>query len=119
MPGGATEDELVEQLVERGVTGIIFLSGLHADPPPTRTRYAQLTARGVPFVLINGYNERIAAPVRLARRPARRPGWPCGICAELGHERIGLAVGPDRFVPARRKVEGFVAARWACGATAG
>src|ERR1044072_6696546 len=27
---------------------------------------------------------------------------------ELGHERIGLAVGPRRFVPVMRKVEGFV-----------
>jgi DNA-binding LacI/PurR family transcriptional regulator len=29
---------------------------------------------------------------------------------DLGHERIGLAVGPNRFVPVRRKVEGFMAA---------
>jgi DNA-binding LacI/PurR family transcriptional regulator len=108
MPGGATEDELVDHLVERAVTGIIFLSGLHADLSADTRRYAQLTARGVPFVLVNGYNERIAAPFvspddRVSSRIAVRH------LRELGHERIGLAVGPDRFVPARRKVEGFVA----------
>jgi hypothetical protein len=30
--------------------------------------------------------------------------------AELGHARIGLAVGPARYVPVVRKVEGFLAA---------
>ncbi|ROV66718.1 LacI family DNA-binding transcriptional regulator [Streptomyces globisporus] len=81
LPGGATEDELVEQLVERGV----------------------------PFVLINGYNERISAPfvspddnaaVRMALQHL----------ADLGHRRIGLAIGPQRYVPSRRKRDGFVEA---------
>ncbi len=109
MPGGATEDELVDQLVERAVTGIIFLSGLHADLTADTGRYARLSDRGVPFVLINGYNEGIAAPFvspddRASSRIAVRH------LRELGHERIGLAVGPDRFVPARRKTEGFLEA---------
>ncbi|MFI1742504.1 LacI family DNA-binding transcriptional regulator [Streptomyces sioyaensis] len=109
MPGGATEDELVEQLEERGVTGIVFLSGLHADTRADPTRYARLAARGVPFVLINGYNDRIDAPFvspddgAAARMAVRH-------LAELGHERIGLAVGPARYVPSRRKAEGFAAA---------
>ncbi|MDT0264873.1 LacI family DNA-binding transcriptional regulator [Streptomyces sp. DSM 44915] len=108
-PGGATEDELVEQLVERGVTGIVFLSGLHADTTADPARYTRLAGRGVPFILINGFNERIGAPFvspddaaasRIAVRHLR----------ELGHRRIGLAVGPHRFVPVRRKVAGFEAA---------
>ncbi|MGW3014166.1 LacI family DNA-binding transcriptional regulator [Streptomyces sp. NPDC001219] len=109
MPGGATEDELVEQLEERGVTGIVFLSGLHADTRADPSRYARLASRGVPFVLINGYNPRIDAPFvspddgAAARMAVRH-------LAELGHERIGLAVGPARYVPSRRKAEGFVAA---------
>ncbi|MGI5257451.1 LacI family DNA-binding transcriptional regulator [Streptomyces angustmyceticus] len=109
MPGGATEDELVEQLAERDVTGIVFLSGLHADTGADPSRYARLAARGVPYVLVNGCNERIDAPFvspddRAAARMAVRH------LAELGHERIGLAVGPARYVPSRRKAEGFAAA---------
>ncbi|MEU8686831.1 LacI family DNA-binding transcriptional regulator, partial [Streptomyces sp. NPDC048611] len=109
MPGGATEDELVEQLEERGVTGIVFLSGLHADTRADPSRYARLASRGVPFVLINGYHPGIDAPfvspddAAAARMAVRH-------LAELGHERIGLAVGPARYVPSRRKAEGFVAA---------
>ena len=30
--------------------------------------------------------------------------------AHLGHRRIGLAIGPARFMPSARKREGFVAA---------
>ncbi|MCT2590092.1 LacI family transcriptional regulator [Streptomyces sp. N2-109] len=105
-PGGATEDELVDQLVERAVTGIIFLSGLHADLSTDPGRYVRLAGRGVPFVLVNGYNDRISAPFvspddRAAARIAVRH------LRDLGHERIGLAVGPERFVPSRRKAEGF------------
>ncbi|MEY9873919.1 DNA-binding LacI/PurR family transcriptional regulator [Streptacidiphilus sp. MAP12-33] len=108
-PGGSTEDELVEMLVERGVTGIVFVSGLHADTTADTARYDKLQGQGVPFVMINGFSEKVAAPFispddRAAMWMAVRH------LAGLGHERIGLAVGPSRFVPVLRKEEGFVAA---------
>ncbi|WP_152627330.1 LacI family DNA-binding transcriptional regulator [Streptacidiphilus melanogenes] len=108
-PGGSTEDELVEMLVERGVTGIVFVSGLHADTTADTARYDRLQGQGVPFVMINGYSEKVAAPFispddRAAMWMAVRH------LAGLGHERIGLAVGPSRFVPVLRKEEGFVTA---------
>ncbi|GAB3125394.1 LacI family DNA-binding transcriptional regulator [Streptomyces calidiresistens] len=108
-PGGATEDELVEQLVERGVTGIIFLSGLHADTSADPSRYTRLAGRGVPFVLINGYNPRIGAPF-VSPDDAAATRMAVAHLREVGHRRIGLAVGPERFVPVRRKREGFLAA---------
>ncbi|MEU3218563.1 LacI family DNA-binding transcriptional regulator [Streptomyces sp. NPDC006971] len=109
MPGGATEDELVEQLVERGVDGIVFLSGLHADLSADPARYAALVDRGVPFVLINGYNERISAPF-VSPDDVAAVRMAVGHLADLGHRRVGLAIGPQRYVPARRKRDGFVEA---------
>ncbi|NSC21348.1 LacI family DNA-binding transcriptional regulator [Streptomyces albus subsp. chlorinus] len=109
MLGGATEDELVGQLVARDVAGIVFLSGLHADLTADPARYERLAARGVPFVLVNGRNPRIRAPFVSADDRAAA-ALAVGHLRQLGHRRIGLAVGPERFVPTRRKVEGFVRA---------
>ncbi|MET9390218.1 LacI family DNA-binding transcriptional regulator [Streptomyces sp. NPDC006624] len=105
-PGGSTEDELTEMLVSRGVSGIVFVSGLHADTTADTARYDRLRERRVPFVLVNGFSPRIEAPfVSPDDRAAMRLA--VAHLAELGHERIGLAVGPGRFVPVQRKIEGF------------
>lgn len=108
-PGGATEDELVEQLVERGVTGIVFMSGLHADTSADPGRYVRLAGRGVPFVCINGFNPAVAAPF-VSPDDAAATRIAVGHLHDLGHRRIGLAVGPTRFVPVQRKLAGFLAA---------
>ncbi|MFJ3929450.1 LacI family DNA-binding transcriptional regulator [Streptomyces sp. NPDC090029] len=105
-PGGSTEDELTEMLVDRGVAGIIFVSGLHADTTADTGRYDRLRAQGVPHVLVNGFSPAVQAPfVSPDDRAAMHLA--VGHLASLGHARIGLAVGPRRFVPVLRKIEGF------------
>ncbi|MFE1250836.1 LacI family DNA-binding transcriptional regulator [Streptomyces sp. NPDC058735] len=108
-PGGSTEDELTEMLVSRGVCGIVFVSGLHADTTADTARYDRLRERRVPFVLVNGFSPRIEAPFV---SPDDRAAMRLAVVhlAELGHDRIGLALGPERFVPVQRKIEGFRAA---------
>ncbi|MGW4163724.1 LacI family DNA-binding transcriptional regulator [Streptomyces sp. NPDC004788] len=105
-PGGSTEDELVDMLVERGVAGIIFVSGLHADTTADMGRYDRLRGKGVPYVLINGFSPKVQAPFV---SPDDRAAMVLAVThlAALGHTRIGLAVGPKRFVPVLRKIEGF------------
>ncbi|MEV0279289.1 LacI family DNA-binding transcriptional regulator [Streptomyces sp. NPDC050610] len=106
-PGGSTEDELTELLVERGVAGIIFVSGLHADTTADPRRYERLRAQGVPFVLVGGFSAEVRAPfVSPDDRAAARLA--VTHLAALGHRRIGLALGPRRFVPVQRKTEGFL-----------
>lgn len=108
-PGGSTEDELTEMLVDRGVAGILYVSGLHADTTADPGRYERLRGQGVPFVLINGYSDAVqAAFVSPDDRAAMRLA--VTHLAALGHRRIGLAVGPKRFVPVQRKIEGFLGA---------
>ncbi|MCC5578782.1 LacI family DNA-binding transcriptional regulator [Microtetraspora sp. AC03309] len=106
MPGGVPEDEFIEMLLERGVSGMVFVSGLHADTTAPPDRYSRLIAKRVPIVLLNGYSADVEAPfistddlvaVRLAVQHL----------ADLGHERVGLAVGQVRFVPVIRKIHGF------------
>ncbi|TXS50796.1 LacI family DNA-binding transcriptional regulator [Streptomyces sp. t39] len=108
-PGGSTEDELTEMLVERGVSGIIFVSGLHADTTADTQRYERLRAQGVPFVLVDGFSPHVRAPFI---SPDDRGAMHLAVThlVSLGHVRLGLAVGPRRFVPVQRKIEGFVQA---------
>ncbi|MFD7546790.1 LacI family DNA-binding transcriptional regulator [Streptomyces sp. NPDC059578] len=108
-PGGSTEDELTEMLVERGVRGIIYVSGLHSDTTADPGRYERLRAQGVPFVLVDGFAPTVRAP---AISPDDRAAVELAVThlVSLGHTRIGLALGPGRFVPVQRKVEGFVRA---------
>ncbi|SEG10728.1 DNA-binding transcriptional regulator, LacI/PurR family [Thermomonospora echinospora] len=106
VPGGASEDEFVDQLVERGAQGIVFVSGLHSDVGASAERYARLLGKGIPIVMINGHKPETGAPAlstddRLAARLA------VSHLADLGHRQIGLAVGQRRYLPALRKVEGF------------
>ncbi|WP_189241062.1 substrate-binding domain-containing protein, partial [Planomonospora parontospora] len=106
LPGGAAEDEFTELLVERGVSGIIFVSGLHADTTANQDRYTRLLGQGVPLVLLNGHSGDVQAPF------ISPDDWAAARLAvqhlvDLGHERIGLAVGPARFVPVIRKIEGY------------
>src|SRR3954469_91873 len=54
-PGGVHEDDYTQMLLERGVSGIVFVSGLHADSTADPDRYLALRRRGLPIVLINGY----------------------------------------------------------------
>jgi LacI family repressor for deo operon, udp, cdd, tsx, nupC, and nupG len=105
-PGGSTEDELTEMLVDRGVAGIIYVSGLHADTTADMGRYDRLRGQGVPFVLVDGYSPKVRAPFI---SPDDRAAMVLAVThlASLGHIRIGLALGPKRFVPVQRKVEGF------------
>ncbi|MFG2002806.1 LacI family DNA-binding transcriptional regulator [Spirillospora sp. NPDC048911] len=105
-PGGIREDDYTDLLLERGVSGIIFVNGEHADSQSDVSRYRRLIDRGLPVVLINGYREEIPAPF-ISNDDTASLEMAVAHLAALGHRRIGLAVGQSRFVPSIRKTEGF------------
>ncbi|WP_203778337.1 LacI family DNA-binding transcriptional regulator [Paractinoplanes rishiriensis] len=105
-PGGVTEDEYVEMLLDRQVSGIVFVSSLSADTAADHDRYRRLLDRPLPIVLVNGYAEGIEAPYvscdeRLAGDLAVTH------LVALGHRRIGLISGPNRFISTQRKLAGY------------
>ncbi|UFU04912.1 LacI family DNA-binding transcriptional regulator [Ruania halotolerans] len=108
-PGGITEDEYVEMLLEHGVDGIIFVSGLHADTQVTKDRYHRIVGLGTPIVLVNGFAGELDAPF-ISSDDVASMDLAVRHLASQGHTRIGLAVGPERFMPAARKVAGFTQA---------
>ena len=107
--GGITEDSYVELLIEQHVAGIVFISGLHADSMASVGRYGRLTQIGLPFVTVNGPNPEIATAdfstdaVDAVAQCVRH-------LVSLGHTAIGLAMGPERFIPSQLKVKGFASA---------
>jgi DNA-binding LacI/PurR family transcriptional regulator len=105
-PGGVHEDDYVQMLLERGVAGIIYVSGQHADTNTDPERYRRLTERGLPIVLVNGYHEGIDAPF-ISNDDVASMELSVNHLVQLGHKQIGLAIGPDRYVPVIRKVQGF------------
>lgn len=107
--GGVTEDEYVEMLLERSVAGIIFVSGLHADTTADPARYHRLVARRLPIVLVNGYLEGLEAPF-ISPDEVVAADLAVTHLASLGHRRIGLISGPQRFMPVQRKLTGYRAA---------
>jgi DNA-binding LacI/PurR family transcriptional regulator len=105
-PGGTTEDEYIEMLQEHSVDGIMFVAGLHADMRASHARYEQLRSRGTAMTCINGFSPSFEAPF-ISCDDVAAMELAVRHLVSLGHVRIGLAIGPQRFVTAHRKVQGF------------
>lgn len=105
-PGTTSEDAHIAAFINRGVAGLVFISGRHADYQADLSRYHELTRRSLPFVTINGARPEISAPdfstgddigIRVALTHLQA----------LGHTRIALLGGQSHIVPARRKADTF------------
>ncbi|MFZ0159380.1 MAG: LacI family DNA-binding transcriptional regulator [Kineosporiaceae bacterium] len=105
-PDGVTEDEYLQMLLERGVSGVVFVSGRHADTTADVARYTTLRGLGLPMVFVNGWVDGVDAPF-ISNDDVASMELAVSHLVSLGHTRIGLAVGPRRFVPALRKIRGF------------
>lgn len=108
-PGGVHEDDYVRMLLERGVAGIVFLSGQHADATSDPARYQALRERGLPVVLVNGHLEGVDAPF-VSNDDVASMHLAVSHLVQLGHTEIGLALGPERYTPVIRKVRGWTQA---------
>jgi len=105
-PGGVTEDQYIEVMVDQHVDGIVFVSGLHADSRASVTRYERLIGLGVPFVLINGTNPMLQVP-SFSIDEVRSMDIAVRHLCSLGHRTIGLAIGQERYIPTQGKMRGF------------
>lgn len=108
-PGGVQEDDYVQMLLDRQVAGIIFISGYHADTKQSVDRYTALREQGLPIVLVNGWRERVEAHF-VSHDDVTSMGLAVQHLRDLGHQQIGFATGPARYVPVQRRIAGFRAA---------
>lgn len=105
-PGGTTEDEYIEMLQDHNVDGIMFVAGLHADTRANHSRYEQLQERGTAVTFMNGFSPSISAPF-ISCDDTEAMELAVRHLVSLGHTRIGLAIGPNRFMTSQRKITGF------------
>lgn len=107
-PGGLTEEQYLDTLLGIEVSGLISVSGSLADTLATPEHYQRLIAAGVPAVFINGYDERVDGAF-FSTSDAEAISSSVAHLRSLGHTRIGLAVGQQRYQPTRRKTDAFLA----------
>jgi DNA-binding LacI/PurR family transcriptional regulator len=104
--GGLDEDEYIDIFVESGASGIVFVSGRHADTNYPTDRYQSLRELGLPLAFVNGYRPDVDAPF-FSVDDASAMTVAVRHLVAMGHRSIGLANGPESFVPAQRKARGF------------
>ncbi|MFJ2770899.1 LacI family DNA-binding transcriptional regulator [Streptomyces sp. NPDC087300] len=110
--GGAAEADYVDLLLQQQVSGVVFAGGLFAEANAPHEHYHLLAERNIPVVLINAAVEGLDFPcVACDDTVAVEQAW--RHLASLGHQRIGLVIGPADHEPSRRKL---AAARIAAGA---
>lgn len=105
-PSGMREGDYLDVLLEHAVTGIVIVSGEGADTTADHGRYRDLIARRVPTILVNGHPDDIDLPavsvdhISAGKQVVRH-------LASLGHQRIGLAIGPTRYLPTLGLLAGY------------
>ncbi len=107
--GGVHEDSYIETLLDHAVSGIVFVSGIHAVAETDPGRYRRLTEAGLPVVLVNGHLDDTGA-ASLSVDDTAMVDLAVTHLANMGHARIGLALGQQRYTVCRRRTEAFEAA---------
>ncbi|MDA4892769.1 substrate-binding domain-containing protein, partial [Streptomyces sp. MS2A] len=114
--GGVSEADYVELLLQQQVSGVVFAGGgLFAQADAPHDHYRLLAERNIPVVLVNASIADLGFPC-IACDDAVAVGQSWRHLASLGHERIGLVLGPSDHIPSRRKL---AAAREAAAAAGG
>lgn len=114
--GGVSEADYVDLLLQQQVSGVVFAGGLFAQADAPHEHYHRLAERNIPVVLVNASIEGLDFPcVACDDAVAVEQAW--RHLASLGHERIGMVLGPADHVPSRRKLEAARAAAKEAGMT--
>jgi len=112
--GSMSESEYVDMLLERQVSGMIFAGGQYAEARAPHEHYLRLLKLRLPVALVNAAAEHLQFP-RVSTDDGVAMEQACGHLISLGHEKIGLVLGPADHVPSLRKRVAFEAALLAAG----
>jgi DNA-binding LacI/PurR family transcriptional regulator len=114
--GGLSEADYVEMLLERQVSGMVFAGGQYAEADAPHEHYQRLLELRLPVVLVNAAAEHLDFP-RVSTDDAVAVEQAFGHLVSLGHEHVGLLLGPPDHVPSQRKLSAFEQAAARIGRT--
>ncbi|HTU08189.1 MAG TPA: LacI family DNA-binding transcriptional regulator [Trebonia sp.] len=104
--GGLSEADYVDMLLEQHASGVVFAGGHFAELAAPHDHYRLLNSRGIPVVLVNAAIDNLGFPC-VATDDLSAAAQAFGHLVALGHERIGLVLGPEDHMPSRRKLAAF------------
>ena len=114
--GGISESDYVELLLHQQVSGVIFAGGAYAQADVNHDHYARLVELKLPTVLVNAPIDGLGfATVSCDDVTSMEQAF--GHLVQLGHERIGILLGPRDHVPSQRKLAAAQRAADAAGLT--
>ncbi|MDN5685700.1 MAG: LacI family transcriptional regulator [Brachybacterium sp.] len=100
------EREILQRFLHCGVEAIIVVSGHHAQHRGPVEHYREIIAGGTPLVLVNGVRDDLDAAF-LSTDDEHAMRLTLTHLQDLGHRRIGLAVGDEHTWPVREKLAVF------------
>jgi DNA-binding LacI/PurR family transcriptional regulator len=106
--GTMSESEYVDMLLERQVSGMLFAGGQYAETDAPHEHYARLHKLRLPVVLVNAAADHLDFP-RVSTDDAVAVEQAHAHLVSLGHEQIGLLLGPPDHVPSHRKLAAYEA----------
>ena len=104
--GGLSEADYVDMLLDQHASGVVFAGGNCTEVAAPHDHFRMLRTRGVPVVIVNAAIESLEFP-RVACDDFAAAGQAFNHLAALGHDRIGLLLGPEDHMPSRRRLVGF------------
>ncbi|WP_285706661.1 LacI family DNA-binding transcriptional regulator [Microtetraspora sp. NBRC 16547] len=104
--GGISEADYVDLLLQQQVSGVVFAGGLYTQAGVVHEHYLRLIDRRLPTVLVNAAADHWEFP-RVSCDDSIAVEQAVGHLRSLGHERVGLVVGPPDHMPSARKLEAF------------
>jgi LacI family repressor for deo operon, udp, cdd, tsx, nupC, and nupG len=101
--GGVPEQDYVEMLLDHQVSGVVFAGGSYALAGADHAHYRRLLDRRMPVVMVNAGVDHLGFP-HISTDDAVAVEQAYGHLRSLGHEKIGMVMGPEDHMPSRRKL---------------
>jgi DNA-binding LacI/PurR family transcriptional regulator len=105
-PNGLLESDYVDMLLDQHASGVIFAGGNFAEADSSHVHYQLLHDRALPVVLVNASSDDLAfAQVSTDDAVATEQAF--NHLRALGHEEIGMVLGPEDHMPSRLRLAAF------------